>query len=173
VHHQLGRLPRLPLSLQVDQLQRLIARMRGMTQQNSAAISASESPQSLAQPQFAYPAIPVPDRGAKRRRASYVQGSAGYEVAAADRYSMNAGMSLEDTVEFRPDLEKAASFMVGIIKDLSRCGVRATMKIFTHSVGQQSSDFGYFFYPRTVFDGKAYGRCRPRCRRVRRKTEKN
>ncbi len=33
VHHQLGVLPRLPLPLQVDELEHLIVRMCGMTQQ--------------------------------------------------------------------------------------------------------------------------------------------
>jgi hypothetical protein len=70
-----------------------------MTQQNSAAIAASESPQSLAQPQFAYPAILVPDSGAKkRRRAIYVKGSAVSEVPAADRYSTMSVMSFEETL---------------------------------------------------------------------------
>ena len=40
VHHQLGLLPKLSLSSQVDQLGLLIARMRGMTQRNSGAIAA-------------------------------------------------------------------------------------------------------------------------------------
>jgi hypothetical protein len=35
VHHQLGVLPKLPLPLQVDELERLIERMCGMTQQAS------------------------------------------------------------------------------------------------------------------------------------------
>jgi hypothetical protein len=128
VHHQLGLMPSLLRSLQVDQLERLIASMCGITQQNSAAIAASESPQTLAQQQFAYPAIPVPDRGTKRRRAIYVQGSAVSEVPAAERYSIISGMSLEKTLKCRPDLADAASFMVNI-RDLSSRGVRATIKV--------------------------------------------
>ena len=174
VHHQLGLLPRLPLSLQVDQLGRLIARMRGMTQQNSGAIAASESPQSLAQPQFAYPAIPVPDRGAQKRLrvAVYTEGSAVFEVPAADRYSAWSAMSLEETLRCRPDLAQAAEFMLALIRNFSLRGKRATKKKNMQCVGRKSSGYRYLFYPRTVFDEKAYGRCRPRCRRVRQTSEK-
>ena len=113
VHHQLGLMPSLPRSLQVDQLERLIVRMRGMTPQNSGAIAASESPQSLAQPQFAYPAIPVPDPVAPKRRrvAIYTEGSAVFEVPAADRYSAMSAINLEETLRCRPDLAHAAAFM--------------------------------------------------------------
>jgi hypothetical protein len=87
----------------------------------------------------------IRDRGAKQRRASYVQGSAGYEVAAAERYLINAGVSLEETVECRPDLADAASFMVGSIKDLSRCGVRATMKTLRTAWANRVPTFDTFF----------------------------
>jgi hypothetical protein len=120
--------------------------MRGMTPQNSAAITASESPQSLAQPQFAYPAIPVPDRGAKKwRGAIYVQGSAVSEVPAADRYSSISGMSLEETLQCRPDLTDAASFMVGIIRDLSSRGDRATLKVIRCAWGNRVPAIDTYF----------------------------
>jgi hypothetical protein len=110
VHHQLGLLPKLSLSSQVDQLGLLIARMRGMTQQNSGA-----SPQSLAQPQFAYPANPDPDPVAPKRRrvATYPEGSAVFEMPATDRYSAFSAMSLDETLQCRPDLEQVAAVIYG------------------------------------------------------------
>ncbi len=172
----MGLTPSLPRSLQVDQLERLIARMHGqhgMTQQNSAAIAASESPRSLAQPQFAYPAIPVPDRGAKKRHwAIYVQGSAVSEVPAAERYSFISGMSLEETLKCRSDLADAASFMVDIIRDLSSRGVRATIKVLRTAWGNRVPAIDTYF-TQGLFSMKSLWTLQARCRRVRRKIEKN
>jgi hypothetical protein len=140
VHHQLGLLPKLSLSSQVAQLGLLIDRMRGMTQQNS---------KSLAQPQFGYPANPDPDHVApvadeggsseaaaaglaelqKRRRvATYLEGSAVCNMPAHDRYSAFKAMSLDETLQCRPDLEKVAAFMLDVIREYSSRGKRATQQ---------------------------------------------
>jgi hypothetical protein len=115
-----------------------------MTQQNSGA-----SPQSLAQPQFAYPANPDPDHVApvagqggsseaaaaglaelrKRRRvATYLEGSAVFNMPAHDRYSAFKAMSLDETLQCRPDLEKVAAFMLDVIREYFLRGKRATQQ---------------------------------------------
>ena len=82
----------------------------------------------MAQPQFAYPAIPVLDTVAPKRRrvATYPEGSAVFEMPAIDRYSAFSAMSLDETLRCRPDLEQAAAFMLDVIRDFSSRGERAT-----------------------------------------------